>query len=125
MVGNAPILPQPNDLSRTGYSARKMMNVTRKALRSTVCGVCPLRRSANRPARSGTFGGLFSEQPRGSEDQDHHQQREHDCLSPAWVPDAVCARGDQSDKHSAQEGALNVADAAHDGRREAVQAIPK
>src|SRR5205085_5951388 len=121
IVGNAPILPQPNLPSNSGYSARKMMNVTRNALRKTLPADCPLRLSPKNWLRA--FGCFFTKDSSRLEDQDHDQQREHHRLGPARVDDTVGNGGRQADDHAAQEGALDVADAAHDGRGKAVQAI--
>src|ERR671936_768984 len=98
-----------------------MMNVTRKALRSTLAVDWPLRRSANRELRP--FGGFFTQQPSRFEDQDDDEQGEDDRLGPTRVDQRVRNRGDQTNEHSAQEGALDVADAAHDRRGKAVQTI--
>src|SRR5919202_2196461 len=119
MVGKAPILPQPNWPSNSGYSPRKMMNVTRNALRKTLPTDCPLRLSPNNGLRA--FGCFFTQYSSRFEDQDHDQQCKHHGFGPARVDDAVRNGRGHADEHASEEGALDVADAAHHRRGEGVQ----
>src|SRR5262245_7454195 len=139
MAGIEPILPQPKALSRNGYMATIIRKVTRNALRMISPGVLRPRRApfdfellgraversvaligwvvnavSPCPDSSRSLGGLLPEQARRLEDQDHHQKREHDRFRPARVPDVVGRGGDNADQDTAQKGALNVANAAHD-----------
>src|SRR5919202_5273532 len=98
-----------------------MMNVTRNALRKTDPTDCPLRLSPKNGL--GAFGCFFTKYSSRFEDQDHDQQCEDHGFGPAGVDDAVGNRRGHADEHAAQEGALDVADAAHHGGGEAVQTV--
>src|SRR5690349_11696397 len=110
----------------TGYSASMMRNVTRKARRTMSRGDWRLRNRrgvlrACAVMRSSSLRGFFAEQSAWLEDQDQHQQRKHDRLGPLGIEHTVRDGRDDADEHTAHKRALDVADAAHDGRRKRVQ----
>src|SRR6516164_832027 len=70
----------------------------------------------------GFRGSRASEQTGRPEDQDQHQDREDDHISPSHLEILPSERFDEADQHAAQHGARQIADAAEHGRGEGTQA---
>src|SRR5581483_3715451 len=68
-------------------------------------------------------GRLLAEAARGLEDEDEDQDAEDHRLRPARIDEEVREGRDDPDHEPADEGAADVADAAHHGRGEGVEPV--